>query len=61
MDDKTFIAKFVTDEAVRINERLKKMIISGETPSEAERDSVIGDIETTLARLQNALSQGGIH
>ena len=57
MDDKTLIAKFAADETTRINERLKKMIQSDTPPSDEERESVIGDIEKTLARLQAALSQ----
>ncbi len=57
MDDKTFIASYVASEAERINERLKKMVQSDTQPTDEERDAVIKDIETTLARLQSALSQ----
>ena len=57
MDDKTFIASYVASEAERINQRLKKMVQSDTQPTDAERDEVIKDIETTLARLQSALSQ----
>ena len=57
MDDKTFIASYVAGEAERINQRLKKMVQSDTQPTDAERDEVIKDIETTLARLQSALSQ----
>lgn len=57
MDDKAFIASYVAGEAERINERLKKMVQSDTQPTDAERDAVIKDIETTLARLQSALSQ----
>ncbi len=57
MDDKTFIASYVAGEAERINERLKKMVQSDTQPTDEERDEVIKDIETTLARLQSALSQ----
>ncbi len=56
MDDKTFIAEYVANETVRINNRLKEMLASDTPPSEELRASVIGDIETTLARLQSALS-----
>lgn len=56
MDDKTFIAKYAADEATRINERLKKMIDSTQPLSDAEKESVLSDIEATLARLQSALS-----
>ena len=56
MDDKTFIAEYAANEILRINERLKVMVESKETPSEEMRDSVISDIETTLRRLQSALS-----
>ncbi len=57
MDDKTFIASYVAGEAERINQRLKKMVQSDTQPTDAERDEVIKDIETTLARLQSALAQ----
>lgn len=56
MDNKTLIASYVAGEAQRINEKLKAMVNSGHTPTDAERDEVIKDIETTLARLQSALS-----
>lgn len=56
MDDKTFIAEYVANETVRINNRLKEMLASETPPTDETRDSVISDIETTLARLQNALS-----
>lgn len=61
MDDKTLIASYVADEAQRINEKLKKMVSAGETPSDEERDAVIQDIETTLARLESALSNLAVH
>ena len=57
MDDKTFIASYVSSEAERINERLKRIMHSDTPPTDEERDEVIKDIETTLARLQSALSQ----
>ncbi len=56
MDDKTFIAEYVANETVRINQRLKEMVESKAPPSNEMRDSVISDIETTLSRLQSALS-----
>jgi hypothetical protein len=56
MDDKTFIAEYAANEILRINERLKTMVESKEVPSDEIRDSVISDIETTLRRLQSALS-----
>ena len=57
MDDKTFIASYVAQETVRINERLKKMVTSDVAPSEEERSDIMKDMEVTLARLQSALSQ----
>ena len=56
MDDKTFIAEYAANETLRINQRLKKLIESKEPPSDELRESVISDIEATLARLQKALS-----
>ena len=56
MDDKTLIAKYAAEETTRINERLKKMVQSQTPPSEEEKNSVISDIEQTLARLERALS-----
>lgn len=56
MDDKTFIAEYAANEILRINERLKTMVESKTQPSEEMRESVISDIETTLRRLQSALS-----
>lgn len=56
MDDKTFIAEYAANEILRINERLKTMVESKTQPSEEMRESVITDIETTLRRLQSALS-----
>ena len=56
MDDKTFVAAYVASEAQRINEELKKMVLSHEPPSEEQKERVIADIETTLTRLQSALS-----
>lgn len=56
MDDKTFIAAYVASETQRINEELKKMVLSDAPPSEDEKERVISDIETTLSRLQSALS-----
>jgi|GEM_PF-2985434 len=56
MDDKTFIAEYAAKETVRINERLKEMLTSETPPSDELKESVIADIETTLARLQSALS-----
>ncbi len=57
MDDKTLIAQYAAEEMVRINERLKDMITSEAPPPEEVRQSVIGDIETTLDRIKRALSQ----
>ncbi|NBX03077.1 MAG: hypothetical protein EBR02_03230 [Alphaproteobacteria bacterium] len=59
MDDKTFVASYVAQEAVRINERLKKIVDAESTPSEEEKDSILADIETTLARLQSAVAHLG--
>ena len=56
IDDKTLIAEYAANEMVRINQRLKDMITSEEPPSEEFRQEVINDIETTLSRLQRALS-----
>lgn len=56
MDDKTFVAEYTAGELLRINKRLKDMVESEETPSDEVRDDLILDIETTLARLQSALS-----
>ncbi len=56
IDDKVLIAEYAANEMVRINQRLKEMITSEEPPSEEVRQSVISDIETTLSRLQRALS-----
>lgn len=56
MDDKTLIAEYAANEIVRINARLKEMISSEIPPSEEFRKDVIEDIETTLNRLQRALS-----
>ena len=56
MDDKTFIAEYAANEILRINERLKTMVESKTVPSDEIRESVISDIETTLRRLQSALS-----
>lgn len=56
MNDKSLIASYVAGEVERINEKLKKMVQSETPPTDAERDEVIQDIETTLNRLQNALS-----
>ena len=57
IDDKTLIAQYAANEILRINERLKEMVESNIPPSDEVRESVIGDIETTLSRLQRALSQ----
>ncbi len=59
MDDKTFVANYVAQEAVRINERLKKIVNAESAPSDEEKDSILADIETTLARLQSAVSHLG--
>ncbi|MDE3060813.1 MAG: hypothetical protein KGJ06_07370 [Pseudomonadota bacterium] len=56
MDDKTFIASFAAQETQRISERLKSMVERPVPPSEEEKNRVIQDIETTLRRLQSALS-----
>ncbi|MEQ1704772.1 MAG: hypothetical protein ABL867_02215 [Rickettsiales bacterium] len=56
MDDKTFIAEYAANEILRINERLKTMVEAKTPPSDEVRDNVISDIETTLRRLQSALS-----
>ena len=56
IDDKTLIAQYAAEEMVRINARLKEMITSEIPPSEEVRQNVISDIETTLSRLQRALS-----
>lgn len=56
MDDKTFIATYVAQETQRINGALKEMIERPGSPSEAEKDAIIADIERTLARLQSAIS-----
>ncbi|MGE0754083.1 MAG: hypothetical protein AB7L92_02875 [Alphaproteobacteria bacterium] len=56
MDDKTLIASYVAGEAERINQKLKAMMNSETKPTDEQRDEVIRDIEVTLARLQNALS-----
>lgn len=56
MDDKTLIAQYAANEILRINERLKDMVKSKTPPSEEVRESVISDIETTLSRVQRALS-----
>lgn len=56
MDDKILIAQYAANEILRINERLKGMIEAKIPPSDEVRESVIGDIETTLSRLQRALS-----
>lgn len=57
MDDKTFMAKYVADESVRIKERLKNMVESPTPPTEEEKAAVMADLNATLARLQKALSQ----
>lgn len=57
IDDKTLIAQYAANEILRINERLKEMVEANTPPSDEIRESVIGDIETTLSRLQRALSQ----
>lgn len=57
MDDKTFIAKYVADESTRVKDRLKAMVESETPPTEEEKTEVMQDIETTLKRLQSALSQ----
>lgn len=56
IDDKVLIAEYAANEMVRINQRLKEMITSEAPPSEEFRKDVINDIETTLSRLQRALS-----
>lgn len=56
IDDKTLIAEYAANEMLRINARLKEMINSENPPSEEFRKDVIEDIETTLNRLQRALS-----
>lgn len=56
MDDQTFVASYVAQETQRINERLKAMVARGETPSEADREAVVADIETTLERLKSAVT-----
>lgn len=57
MDDKTLIASYVAEETQRINERLKQVVTSDTPPSEEERNALMQDIETTLSRLERALSQ----
>ena len=54
--DKTLIAEYAANEMLRINARLKEMISSETPPSEELRKEVIEDIETTLNRLQRAIS-----
>jgi len=56
MDDKTFIAKYVADESVRVKERLKNMVESETPPTEEEKAAMMQDMQETLARLQRALS-----
>jgi len=56
MDDKTFIAKYVAEESVRVKDRLKNMVQSDTPPTEEEKAAVMQDIETTLKRLQSALA-----
>ena len=56
MDDKTLIAEYAANEILRINSRLKEMMTSETPPSDDFRKNVIEDIETTLNRLQRALS-----
>ncbi len=57
MDDKTFIAAYVAQEAERINQRLKRAVAAETPPSEEEKKALVEDIETTLSRLQRALLQ----
>lgn len=56
MDDKTFIASYVAKESQRINERMKSVLDAEVKPSEEEINAIISDIETTLGRLEKALS-----
>lgn len=51
------IAAYVADEMQRINERLRGMIEGAEPPPQELRDDIMQDIETTMKRLQAALSQ----
>ena len=55
MDNKTFVAKFVADESTRLNEGLKEMLAKGEAPSDAEKEALFSDMESTLAKLKGAL------
>ncbi|MEZ5690249.1 MAG: hypothetical protein R3D71_01115 [Rickettsiales bacterium] len=56
MDDKNFIAEYAANEIIRINERIREMIESENTPSDEFRNEVITDIENTLERLRKAVS-----
>lgn len=55
MDNKTFIAKFVADESDKMNQSLKDMLARPEAPTDAEKDALFSDMETTLKKLTSAL------
>jgi len=57
MTEKTLITSYVSAEAERLNKALKEMVDSGHVPTEAEKDALLADMESTLAKLTTALER----
>ena len=55
MDNKTLVASYVAKESERLNQSVKDIMSNGLPPTSEQKDALLLDMETTLAKLTSAL------